>query len=122
MLTLSGGNKYHERNNPQVAKFINGVQGNIKVSNQKKTQMKEGLTKIFAKMKKEKKQYLGTLLEGEEMGHCTGIKVRTDESKQVQQRQKNEKYRQNKEEKEAEVKAEKLRRDNEKLAAKRMRI
>ena len=94
MLTLSGGNKYHEANNPQVAKFINGVQGNIKVSNQKQTEMKEGLKQIFAKMKKEKKQYLGTLLEGEEMGHCKGIKQRTDESKQVQQRQKNEKYKQ----------------------------
>jgi len=40
--------------------------------------MKGNSNKIFEKMRTEKKRYLGTLLSGEDNGHCKGIKKRVD--------------------------------------------
>jgi len=78
MVQMSGGNKYHEGTNPLVGKFINSIQGSIRISNDIKTQMKETSTKLFDKMKKEKNQFLQTLIQGEHEGHCKGISNRMD--------------------------------------------
>jgi hypothetical protein len=40
--------------------------------------MKEGASKIFEMMNKSKSFFSKTLLEGEELGHVTGIKDRMD--------------------------------------------
>ena len=48
------------------------------VSNQKTLTMKSEAMKIFDIMKKEKKEYLKTLIKGEDDGHCKGIKQRLD--------------------------------------------
>jgi hypothetical protein len=78
MLTLSGGNRYHERANPPLDKFINSIQGNLQISNDIKTKMKETSNKIFDQMKKTKHGFLKTLLNGESEGHCRGISKRID--------------------------------------------
>ena len=78
MLLMSGGNKYHEGTNPKVGKFINSVQGSIKLSHDVKAQMKDTSAKIFAMMRKEKHSFLKTLLQGENDGHCKGITRRVD--------------------------------------------
>ena len=78
LIRLSNSNKWHEANNPIIAKFINSIQGRIRISNDIKTEMVDNSNKIFEMMKKEKGTYLKTLLSGEDQGHCTGIKKRID--------------------------------------------
>jgi len=42
--------------------------------------MKQDVTRVFGMIKKTRHQYIKTLLEGEEQGHCRGIKKRMDPS------------------------------------------
>lgn len=64
--------------NQDLAKFVNTVQGHIKDSHHNRHKMKEDVTKIFDMMSKTKNYFTKTLLEGEEQGHCKGIKDRMD--------------------------------------------
>ena len=122
MLTMSGGNKYHERTNLMVGKFINGLQGNISTSVQTRVQMKENSQKIFDMMKKEKIQYIRTLVKGEDNGHCRGIKQRIDPTTKYKIKQQMEKYKQIQEERMEAIRTMKVKRDKEKLEEKRSRI
>lgn len=78
IITLSHGNKYHEGSNPNILKFINAIQGRIRISYDIKNEMVDNSHKIFDMMKKEKSAYMQTLLKGEDDGHCFGIKQRSD--------------------------------------------
>jgi hypothetical protein len=92
MMQMCGSNKYHEGTNPLVQKFINSVQGNIKVSNKSKVGMKNTSQKIFDMMKKEKHRYIKTLVRGEDDGHCKGIKKRLDPTIKINLKQEQDKY------------------------------
>ena len=91
-MQMCGSNKYHEGTNPLVQKFINSVQGNIKVSNKNKVGMKNTSQKIFDMMKKEKHRYIKTLVRGEDEGHCKGIKKRLDPTIKINLKQEQDKY------------------------------
>lgn len=77
LLLLSSVNKYFEKgaigNNT-----INQVQGSIRLSFDIQNKMKQNSNNIFENMKAVKNLYIKTLLQGEELGHCQGIKARMD--------------------------------------------
>ena len=74
---MSGRNKYFE-GNAIGGKTINQIQGNIRLSYDIQANMKENSYQIFDMMKTEKGKYIKTLIDGEENGHCKGIKQRLD--------------------------------------------
>ena len=78
MLHMSGGNKYHEGTNLLVNQLINGLQGTIFSTNKAKADLRDHSQKIFDLMKKERRQYIKTLVKGEAEGHCKGIAKRLD--------------------------------------------
>jgi len=119
MLVMSGGNKYHEGTNKAMGQFINGLQGNISTSLQARQQMKESSNKIFDLMKREKISYIKTLVKGEDLGHCKGIKKRLDPTTKYRLKQQMEKYKQVQEERMEAIRTMKLKRDKEKLEEKR---
>lgn len=84
MLTFSGDNRFRERTNPTLAKFINGLQGNIKMDTEKRKETNQKAQKIFDMMKSEKKRYIETLRITEKKGHCTGIEKRLDPTIRIQ--------------------------------------
>lgn len=77
-IALSAGNLYNEANNPALAKFFNQVQGHISESYGNQLSMQDQKQKLFKMMKESKHNYIQTLLEGEQLGHCSGISKRMD--------------------------------------------
>jgi len=69
MLNLNSLNKYYEKGSIGN-KMINQVQGNIRISFDIQSQMRNNSNHIFDNMKKVKNMYIKTLLTGEEEGHC----------------------------------------------------
>ena len=75
-LVMSGGNRYHEGNNPKLGEYISHVQGAINGSVDAKSNMKTKTQSLFDKMKETRERYLSNLFEGEKSGICKGLKDR----------------------------------------------
>jgi len=84
--------------------------------------MKDGVSKIFNMMKKTKNSYIKTLLEGEDLGHCKGIRKRMDPTTKYRLQQQMQKYKQIQEDRVEEIKALKKIKDQQKLEAKIERV
>lgn len=97
-LKLSPRNIYHESTNPNVARFVESIQTNIKTTEASKECMKKNASKIFGMMKGTKSHYFRTLLDGEDKGHCHGIKKRMDPTTKYRLKQQMHKYQQIQEE------------------------
>lgn len=75
---LAPGNLYNEASNPEVAKIIQNIQHSLATSQSKQQAYRSTKQRIFAEMKESHAGYIQTLLQGEEDGHCKGIKKRMD--------------------------------------------
>jgi hypothetical protein len=71
---------------------LRNVQEKIKQTAEIKTKNKGKSQHIFDMMKKYNEQYTQTLIEGEESGHCTGIKKRMDPALKYRMQQQLVKY------------------------------
>ena len=84
--------------------------------------MKQNATKIFNKMKGTKSHYFRTLLDGEDKGHCHGIKKRMDPTTKYRLKQQMHKYQQIQEERIEEIRQLKKEKEMLKLQQKRNRV
>ena len=74
--------------------------------------MKDDVSKIFTLMKKTKSSFIKTLLEGEDQGHCKGIRKRMDPTTRYRLQQQMQKYKQIQEDRIEEIKAMKKIKEN----------
>lgn len=89
---LAPGNQYYEAANPLAAKFVSSIQHNMVSSFYRQQTMKENRSRIFSQMKGVYNTFIGTLLQGEEDGHCKGIKKRMDPTTKYRLQQQMQKY------------------------------
>ena len=119
---MTGGNKFHENTNRIVHNQINSIQGNLRISMDIKSKMKNTANRLFDEFKDNKQKYMDTLLTGEEKGFCKGIKARLDPTMKYKQLQKTIKDKLKREEWIVTIKKAKEINDKRKIKAKKMRV
>lgn len=105
-----------------MARFVNTVQNHILSSKDVQQEMKSNTGKIFQLMKGSRTGYIKTLLDGEDQGHCKGIKRRMDPTTKYRIQQQISKQQQICEERLEEIRAVKKEKDEQKLKEKKERV
>jgi hypothetical protein len=121
-MPLTSGNKFDEEANPKMGALVNTVQGNIKLSTYIVSEMRDSKERLFKIINNEKKNYINTLLEGEDNGHCKGIKKRLDPTVKFRILQQVARQKQACEEFTDTISLRKKARDEKKLRDKRERV